>query len=178
MSVADLPESLHAKLRKIKALAERGSHGEKENAMRMLEDLCRIHGVSPELLLSDEKRWFNFTFRNPWQRKLLSQCLFHVLQIREYSYRKQSTTLSVEMTAEQAIDVRACFSHYKKLWEEQLDDMFTAFVQKHRIFAPAGTEADDDDDEPMDPERLARLLAMMRGMRGDSWKRPLAKLTK
>lgn len=39
-------ESLKNKLKKLLALAERGVQGEVENARKLLEKLCKEHGVS------------------------------------------------------------------------------------------------------------------------------------
>lgn len=44
-------ESLKAKLRKLAALAERGVGGEAENARRLMERICREHGVSIDEIL-------------------------------------------------------------------------------------------------------------------------------
>lgn len=49
-------ESLKAKLRKLAALAERGVGGEAENARRLMEQICREHGVSIDEILNVEER--------------------------------------------------------------------------------------------------------------------------
>ena len=48
-------ESIKDRLRKIYALAEGGYAGEAEAAKRILENLCRQHGVSLDDILDKEK---------------------------------------------------------------------------------------------------------------------------
>ena len=48
-------ESIKDRLRKIQALAEGGYAGEAEAAKRILENLCRQHGVSMDDILDKEK---------------------------------------------------------------------------------------------------------------------------
>ena len=48
-------ESIREKLKKLLALAESGVGGERENARRMFEDLCRKYGVEAEELADEQQ---------------------------------------------------------------------------------------------------------------------------
>ena len=55
-------DSLKDKLKKLKALAERGCGGESENARRLLERLCAANGIDLGLLDDETKKrryWFH-----------------------------------------------------------------------------------------------------------------------
>jgi len=59
------------RLKKLKALAERGIGGEKENAGQLLEKLCIKYGISQDDIDSPEERtnhWFKYK-RGPVSRR-------------------------------------------------------------------------------------------------------------
>ncbi len=176
MSAADLAESVRAKLVKILALAESGVAGERDEARRLLELLCRKYRVDPETLVSNKKSDVRFPIPDARSWELFKQCYFFVFQKTEIRYNKPRKACVLELTDAEAIDLRACYEHYRKLYKREEADLFTAFLCKHSIFGPSTGEREG---EPIDPERLARLLAMMRGMSNtNTWKRPAAALTR
>lgn len=163
------------RLLKIQALAERGSPGERENAKRMLDELCAEHGISVESLLSPEIKWHDFKVL-PIHNDLFIQCACHVLKKNSIQMSKvRRGEQRIEMTAADAIDLQDCFTHYRNIWEDELKVFEQAFYGKHRIFS--GVTSGDADDDPMDPVKLARLLAMMQGIGGTKWQKPTARLT-
>jgi len=65
-------------LKKLKALAERGESGERENAAAQLEKLLKKYGISEEELERDaEKRCF-FKYSQETERRLLMQIVYSV----------------------------------------------------------------------------------------------------
>ncbi len=174
-AIEPLTDTLRARLEKIARLAESGVDGERDEARRLLERLCAKYGVEPETLFSQEKKWFRFAISSNRNKELFTQCACLVLHATEIRWRRSFKAVQVQMTEAEAIDVRACFRHYLDVYAEEEKTLFSAFIQKHGIFGPS---SDDAPDEPMDAERLQRLLAMMRGMSSkNSWKKPAAKLT-
>lgn len=70
-------ESLKAKLRKLAALAERGVGGEAENARRLMEQICREHGVSiDEILIGDFRRNDSLSIRRDFLSVRVAQTEF------------------------------------------------------------------------------------------------------
>jgi len=172
--LSGLPESVRSRLLKIQALAERGVGGEAEAAKRMLEDLCEEHGISVEDLTSLEVKFFAFTAKSPYHKKLLQQVCFHVLESSTITVVEDSSkpTVHVKMTEIQHLDVESCFNFYKEAWNEALSEFFTAFIHKHNIFGPqAGLVTQE-----VDQERMQRLLRAMKGIGGSSWTKPRARL--
>ena len=94
-------ESLKDKLKKLKALAERGCGGEAENAQRLLERLCAANGIDLGLL-NDEEKKSRYTFnvgRNRVFITLFTQCYSKVTDSSKMSYRQESRSeISLELT--------------------------------------------------------------------------------
>lgn len=170
-----LDESVREQLRKIQALAEKGVGGEAENARRMLERLCEKHGVSPESLVSNEETVHRFPIVDARRWELFKSCAFFVLRRNEIKFWKKRKAVEMRLTEVDAIDLRACFTHYSRAYVEEEELFFDAFVHKNRIYGPPSESPEEP--APIDRERLERLIAMMRGMKSNTWTRPAAALT-
>lgn len=169
-----LPEGVRARLQKILRLAQSGIAGEQENAKAMLAVLCAQYGVSPETLLSSEKRYYKFGISTIRDWELFKQCYFHLFQQTELNYRDAFKAVYIELTEVDMIDLRACFKHYKEAYKKAEAELFTAFVHKNGLYGPS---VDDSKSEPMDPSKLERILQMLRAMKEEKWKRPVAAIT-
>lgn len=69
-------------LKKLKALMEKGIGGEAANAKRILESLLKKEGKTLEDYLNNpniEKKRYWFSYSNTYQKILLQQILFYVL---------------------------------------------------------------------------------------------------
>lgn len=174
--MSDLPESIMAQLRKVAALADSGVGGERENARAMLARLCEKHGITPQALLSQERdEVVTFKFTGDHEKAILSNVLLFVCQRRDLRYVVIRGGWRLLLTKAEAIDARACWAHYRKLWAEEVDMLSKAFVHRHGIFGPPrGEESPPPTAE--DIKRAERLIAMMRGLSADTWRRPAAML--
>jgi hypothetical protein len=172
----ELPAGVRAQLIKIKSLADAGVEGERQNAARLLLALCEKHGVAPETLVSEERKRYRIAYKDVREFELLKQCYYHICRKARIEFWHPRKAVEVEMTEAEAIDLRAAFNYYRKLWAVAEEEFYDAFVAKHKIYGPP-SDSKDEDPEPMDPAKLARLIAMIRGMDGhQSWQRPTAKL--
>ena len=174
------PELIIEKLRKVAALARSGVGGERENARRMLEEICAKHGLTLEQIESPEVKECRFAYRNDFERKLIYQIAAHVCgrDLVAYNYRRRGRkvkVIGVDLTAMQAADVETCFAHYRKVWAEQLEsmmkDFFVAFVQKQGL----GCKQSGGGREltPEERAQLMRAMALMQGMERVPWRRAL-----
>lgn len=159
-------ESLKAKLRKLAALAERGIGGEAENARRLMEQICREHGVSiDEILNVEERKRYRFEIgRHKIDMNIFMQCYSRVTGEKSMSYYRESrSAISVEMTAYQYAEISSLFEWHKQNFqrdvESQMDILFQAYCSKHRLFSE---RSDDDPDEELNltPEDIRRLWAI------------------
>lgn len=79
-----MDEKTVERIKKLKALAERGVGGEKETAEKMLQRLLKKNGISTlEELEEDEVEYFLFSYKGRHEIKLLKQCMYKVLGASE-----------------------------------------------------------------------------------------------
>lgn len=159
-------ESIKAKLKKLLALAERGVQGEAENARRLLEKLCKEHGVSIEELLDENQmKFYRFDIgRNAIYKDLFTQCYSKVAQKSTLSYRQISRSqIAVEMTALQYAEIVSLFEWHKANFNKDLENMkqniLLAYCRKHHLYSEVGPEADND--KELTAEEKRRLLKVM-----------------
>ena len=156
-------ESLKDKLKKLKALAERGCGGEAENAQRLLERLCAANGIDFGLLNDEEKKSL-YTFnvgRNRVFITLFTQCYSKVTDSSKMSYRQESRSeISLELTQVDYAELKGLFEWHKANFEKELealrDAALTAYCQKHCLFP------DKTNDRPLTEADLERLRKAMK----------------
>lgn len=99
-------EKIAEKLKKIKALAERGEGGEKETAMKMYRELAEKYQISEEEIDAEhlEKRWF--AYKDEQEEKLLLQIFYkvtgsteHYVYTGKYKRRKKRGCVCTELEA-------------------------------------------------------------------------------
>lgn len=156
-------ESLKDKLKKLKALAERGCSGEAENAQRLLERLCAANGI--ELWqLNDEETKSLYTFNigcNRVFKTLFAQCYCKVTNSLRMSYRQETRSkISIELTQVDYAELKGLFEWHKANFEKELealrDAALTAYCQKHCLFS------DKTNDRPLTEADLERLRKAMK----------------
>lgn len=165
MNQGDKYESLKAKLRKLAALAERGVGGEAANARRLMEQICREHGVSLDEVLNVETvKWYDFEIgRRKTDLSLFMQCYAKVTGNGGLSYRSLSRSrISVELTAYQYAEISSLFEWHKENFkrdvENLMETLFQAYCSKHALFRE---RSDDEPDEELNltPEDIRRIFA-------------------
>ncbi|WP_271105121.1 DUF2786 domain-containing protein [Pseudomonas tohonis] len=159
-SVAD--DKVKAKLRKLIALAERGTGGEKENASRVLQKLLDRHGLALEDLTDEkcEMHWFRYSGK--FERRLASQILAKVLdttQVSTWTSKAKRAQVGVKLTAAQAIEFEIHFSALRVALKSCFDTAYGAFVQANDIFAKTAPESRDP--SPLTDKELAVVAMAM-----------------
>ena len=159
-------ESIKNKLKKLLALAERGVQGEAENARRLLEKLCKEHGVSiKELLDENQLKYYRFDIgRNAIYKDLFTQCFCKVAQKVSLGYRQVSRSqIAVEMTALQYAELASLFEWHKANFNKDLEDMkkniLLAYCRKHHLYSDV--KPDNYNDRELTAEEKERLLKIM-----------------
>ncbi len=163
------------KLRKIEALAVSGVDGEKENARRLLDALCKKHGITLDRLSNSERRLYKFKFSGKHEKTILIQTIGYVCDIHGSLtfkvLKKKRTEVWFPLTESQAIVVYECFEHYRKAWRKQQEDFLTAFVHKNNLVAQSESPANDKSSSDNNTERLMRIIQIMQGMQSDQWEK-------
>ena len=162
-------EELLRRLERVKALAERGVGGEKENAEALLNRLMAKYGISEEDIEDTAERDYFIRYHNFWERKLIVQIAYkhlgsgHCCGTVGTQSGRPHKKICVTCTPAQYIEIEADFEFYKAAWEEELAIFYSAFISKNDIFPPPELASPSDDDE-IDLVRLEKVRAMMSGI--------------
>lgn len=165
-------EELIRRLERVKALAERGVGGEKENAEALLNRLMQKYGISEADIEDTTERDYFIRYHTSWEEKLIYQISYMHLgrghcsgTIGTYT-RRPRKMVCVTCTPAQYIEIEADFEFYKAAWEEELAIFYSAFISKNDIFPPPelAAQSDDDDDDEIDLIRMEKVSAMMSGI--------------
>ena len=156
------------KLKKIKALAERGVGGEKETAMKMYEELKARYDIEEEIMLDTvSKHWFGYS--DKMEEELLIQIFYMVTGSAayyryngNYSRRKKR---GCDCTEIEAAEITLYFNFYKEELKRELEAFLTAFRCGNKLFPDknarcyqehTGTDIERTDEE----KRMLRKAAM------------------
>ena len=153
-------------LRKLRALAERGEPGERENARAILAGLMEKYGVEEGDLQDDALDEHRFVSHNTRERSLLVQVIYKVTDGARhvYSYRKgqgSKNTICCKCTKAEAVQIGIEFDFYRELWQQELDLFYKAFIYKHEIFSSQHTNGESP---KLSDEEIARIALMMHTM--------------
>lgn len=159
-----------ALLKKIKALAERGVGGERENAEALLARLMEKYDVSEEELSENTRKRHDFEFHGKEEKKLLRQVIYKVTGGYAYelryndSGRKVKTQLGGDCTPAEKVEIEFLFDFYKRLWERERDAFLGAFIQKHKLFSMR----EDAPTQEISRAEAEKMAALMQGMSNES----------
>lgn len=162
-------EELLRRLERVKALAERGVGGEKENAEALLNRLMAKYSISEEDIEDTAERDYFIRYHNFWERKLIVQIAYkhlgsgHCCGTVGTQSGRPHKKICVTCAPAQYIEIEADFEFYKAAWEEELAIFYSAFISKNDIFPPPELASPSDDDE-IDLVRLEKVRAMMSGI--------------
>lgn len=162
-------ESIKEKLLKMQALAEKGYQGEAEAAKRMIEILCRKHGVSIEDILSEQVNTNRYVFeigRNKHFKTLFLHCHAKVMDKKSMEYyQRTASKIALDLTPMQYAELSSLFEWHKanfiKDMEETLDTMESAYLNKHNLFSSQNGGNPDRKLTPEDIKRIKAMFAMM-----------------
>ena len=170
-------EELKERLRKLKALTDRGEGGERDVAEQLLKEIARKYGINlDEFEDGEEIVSFEFKFSSTWQRKLLGQLTGLMRQekkkrgeaLREkelevYSWvyiRGRENVRTVYATKSEWIELMAKFEVLKAAYKRQQKSFYLAFLMANDLL----TDPDDDAPEPTPEERKAYKTAAFMSM--------------
>lgn len=140
------------KIKKIRALAERGVGGEKVTAQKKLDKLLRDNNLSLESLEEDSIQYYLFSYKDDHSAKLLSQVIYKVLGTENgkklYKSRGTRLKIGVYCTPAQKIEIDLEYEFYLNLFNYEVEQLLSAFIQEQDIFP---------DDCPVDKINLTDL---------------------
>lgn len=176
-------ESIKSKIMKLKALAEKGEPGERDNAARLLRRYCATVGINLSDIEDNEKeQMVEFKVgRDDTMFTLFSQCFFRITGETTMNYRRFNSICYVNMTSLQAAELGDLWNwhkaHFKKEFARMKKEFVTAYVVKHHLSSGKHT----DSNEPLtkeDLEELRREFMMMATMSDDVYLKALCNKVK
>ena len=163
-------ERLLERLRGVKALAEKGSPGERDNAAALLTALTKKHGITDADLEGAEISIHWIRYKTIYERKLLFQLSYmhlgsgHASGCVGRSSGRKRKEVGIKCTPAQFIEIEADYQFYRKALEEELDVFYSAFIQKNKLFPPPALCKDDDGVKPVDPDMIMKMETIMEGI--------------
>jgi hypothetical protein len=130
-------------IKKIKALAEKGVGGEKLNAEKMLHRLLKKHDISIEDVDGEKMEDYFFKVK-PEDVRLFVQVaksvrydlkLYGGIPTKKIKEYKLQGNYIATCTAFEFIEIKTMLDHYTRLYKEELDVFFGAFIQANNLFA-------------------------------------------
>lgn len=159
-------------LKKIKALADHGVDGERENAQAILSRLMERYGISEADIEEDRRETAWFSYSQETERRLLNQIIYMVTGkqgfgcVGRHTNRKHKK-MGADCTAEERIEIEANYDFFNAAMKKELEIFYAAFANKNRLFPSRDKLEDVEDNEEETPEDRARAMkigAMMDGM--------------
>jgi hypothetical protein len=153
--------ALITKMRKVLALANQGIGGEKHNAERQLEAMCKRYGINREELEGETKRMLWLSYSDKDERKLAHQVIVWATESYDTPVWKRGKRREVgaDLTEAQRVQVLVAYGVYCREYAKIKANMFTAFISRNELYAPQNENA-----KPMDPEREAAVMKLMWGI--------------
>lgn len=161
--------SKHIELaKKLKALVDRGIGGEKQNAETMLNQLMKKHKITIEEI-EGEKIEMHFFTLNEEQHSLWFQIVkrtndsikcygrFPAKVIKECSLGGDH---AIECTASEYIEIEAKYDFYKRLYKEELDIFYMAFLNANDLLCDNPDSLKDKEYTKEELDKIRRTQEM------------------
>lgn len=144
-----MEEKTIARIKKLQALAERGTGGEKETAQRMLDKMLKENGITTlKELENEEYEYTLFSYNGKHEIKLLRQCMYKVMGADSdrtpYRTKGKRQKLGIYCTPSQKIEIELEFDFYRNVFYEELQTFMDAFIQAQDIFPPDAPQGDGE----------------------------------
>lgn len=162
--------------KKLKALADRGVGGEKENAIEKLERVMQKHGITIDDINGRLKKDFDFHLRKEITFDFVNQVVAsvlgsrkeygHSLSVYKYIQKRGFKSYQIErvepdLFSEIIIKIDLFWDDYK----EQQEIFYEAYIQKNRLYRKP-SEKEDEVAEELTPEEREKLFKMSNMMQG------------
>lgn len=156
--------------KKLKALAERGEGGEKENAQKMLDELMQKYDISMDEIELDKREDRMFKGVKPAFSKLFAQVVYAVIGKDWDGVGKSLRYPSlrwVKCSAAEKIEIEVRFSIYCRAYVKEIGLFYEAFIQANGIFPIANESTSDEPEKELSLEerqKQYKILSMSQGI--------------
>lgn len=170
-------DSIMEKLRKIKALADKGVGGEVIAAQEALNRLLKEHGLTLEDISDEQRKDYEFKYSNEREMALMMQILVHLFGSKSHVYKtgvfnKKAKIVFLEMTRLEYIDMKNMWDYYRREWKKYLEkglkEMLSAYVLKFNLY-DITSNPEDKPSEMLDFNTIMRIRTMSEGIDADPY---------
>lgn len=167
-------DRIMGRLGKLKALAEGGVGGERENAARLLEEIAAKYGVDLDRLEeSGVEREHRIEAKRGWRLELIVQ-LADVIRFEQYGDRKADhfhvfsmknregkvRYCFVKCTDAQWVELMAKYTVLARDYEMQLKQFLYAFLMANDLLAPGDGNGPPPTEKELEAARIARRMSL------------------
>lgn len=131
-------EQAAEKLKKLKALADRGVGGERESALNLYHKLLEKYQIDEGEILEERVTLHWFSYKTELEEELLTRIFYKVtgslsyqLYTGRYSRRKKRGCNCTEI---EAVEIKMLFEFYRQELKRELEGFLLAFYQGNNIF--------------------------------------------
>ena len=127
------------KLKKIKALAERGVGGEQENAQELLRKLLLDYGLTEEDITDEKKVYIEFKFKGEQEKNIIKSVYSAMVNKWEFKcYLNGKNRYGFDVTNVEKIHMEEAVPFYIKKYRDEVKKMerniYIAILNKHNLF--------------------------------------------
>ena len=177
----EITSEIKRKLKKILALAETGVDGEKLLAKEKLTQLLLDYDLTLEDLQQEKRE--NRTFKGITTKKILMLFVYICGKVKNVSsvsyYKINRKECIIECTEAEEKEIKNLFKWHKKNMQEEFeklfDDFFLAYCSKHHLYSEQKNDEDSEDEEPIDIERLMRIMSLKNNLSDKTYYKSIEK---
>lgn len=162
--------------KKIKALEEKGSPGEKENAAKALKKIMLKYGISESQLDDDIEDYRKIKVgSNKLHNRLLTQICYVVFNTDDfglYSAKGERGVKYIFTSLSKFIEIECMFEFYKARFDEQLSLYYDAFVMKNDLY-PEGSAKPESFFSEAEIEKMRKSAAIASGLEQSEFRKQL-----
>lgn len=148
-------------LKKIKALADKGIGGEKDNAERKLELLMQKHGITLESLEKHLVSYRDFKYP-PGTEAIAHHVAWSVIPgTKLYGRKSSKNVMIVEADDFQELEIRYLLDLYLRAWKKEVGSLLVAFVLKNDLGVD---KKDSSNPRVLSKEEQEKIRRMMEGV--------------
>jgi len=121
--------------KKVKALADKGSDGEKNAARDRLTKICQKYNISEdELIVLEEVNDFFIYVSDPLEKELLKNVVCMVLSVKGFRWKERNNCIKLKMTSSDFGNVNQAFEHYRDMFSNYKKHLLDAIIIKNDIY--------------------------------------------
>lgn len=148
------------KLRKLKALADRGEAKERIAAQRLLEQLMEKYDIQLDSLAEETSTYHDFSFSDKLSKKLLLQICAMVLNSYDIEVYKGHKSYTVLCTDSQATEIAYLQKIYQTSLKKHIDNSYTGFLIANHLFPKVPSEKEFSENDKQIWEKASLIASV------------------